>query len=56
LSNLKDFETRELVDELRKRSGVEYTLVTTNETYGVDNDGTLELEGEGPAIILVVTD
>ncbi len=56
MESLKDASTRELADELRKRAGVDTALVTMESTYGVDNDGILELEGEGPAIILVVTD
>jgi len=55
-ADLSQFFTRELVDELRKRSGVDTAIVDVESTYGVDNDGILELEGEGPAIILVVTD
>ena len=54
--NLAAVSTKALVAELRTRPGVAPADVDFDSTYGVANDGILELEGEGPVIILVVTD
>lgn len=45
---LKNFRTCELVEELKKREGVE--------THMAEPYGNVELEVDGPAIVLVVID
>ena len=46
--NVKEVTTRDLVEELREREGVEVRLVGPSETLAVETDG--------PAIVLIVTD
>lgn len=46
--NVKEVTTRDLVEELRKREGVDVRLVGPSETLAVETDG--------PVIVLIVTD
>lgn len=59
LSEIKEFTTKELVDELRKREGVQAIDVKPYHPYfiSVDEDfEDVEIDETGPAIILVVRD
>lgn len=47
-TDLENVSTRDLVEELKKREGVEVEEYGAYEMY--------QTEGEGPAIILIVTD
>lgn len=56
--DLSNVPTCELVEELKKREGVNTLVANPNMMYEVhvdDENGSYE-EDEGPAIILIVTD
>ncbi len=50
-----NYSTRELVEELASRTGVKKITAEPERKYSVDAE-TVGLSGEGPAVILVVTD
>lgn len=57
--DLKNVSTRDLVEELKKREGVETCGISLEESYSleVDHNGYHDTYvDEGPAIILIVTD
>ena len=57
--DLKNVSTRDLVEELKKREGVETCDISLEESYSleVDHNGYYDTYvDEGPAIILIVTD
>lgn len=57
--DLKSVSTRDLVEELKKREGVETCDISLEESYTmeVDHNGYCDTYmDEGPAIILIVTD
>ena len=57
--DLKNVSTRDLVEELKKREGVETCDISLEESYflEVDHNGYHDnYVDEGPAIILIVTD
>lgn len=58
---LADYSTKELVEELQRRDGVEQYEVSPHQPYninmlGTDNYVESAIVGEGPALILVVID
>ena len=55
-SALKDFPTSALVEELKTREGVETHDVPFERGYSLEIDCDGWHEGDGPAIILIVTD
>ncbi len=61
LSSISDYSTKELVNELSKREGVEQMKVAPHKDYLINVDENFEgekdgCEGTGSAIILIVTD
>ena len=54
--DLKDVPTRKLVEELRKREGVESHDVPFEGEYTLKIDATGHYIGDGPAIVMIVTD
>jgi len=58
MSEIKKFTTKELVEELRNREGVETVNINVGEEYFIDSINDVErdsIEDTGPAIILIVT-
>ena len=53
--NLKEFSTKQLVEELKSREGVERLIAEPYEEYAL-GVGVKKVEGTGPAILLIVTD
>lgn len=54
--NLKSVSTRDLLEELKSREGVEAIKVSPYEDYTIEVELDDDINGSGPAIILVVTD
>ncbi len=59
--SISDYSTKELVNELLKREGVEQMNVAPHKDFVISIDENFEgkrdgCEGEGSAIILIVTD
>ena len=54
--DLKDVPTCKLVEELRKREGVESHDVPFESEYTLKIDATSHNIGDGPAIVMIVTD
>lgn len=61
LNGISDYSTKELVNELLKREGVEQMNVAPHKDYSISIDENFDgekdgCEGTGSAIILIVTD
>ena len=54
-ADLAALETRELVEELRKREGVESIVILSQAFYAIYMDGAGQKK-YGPAILLIVED
>ena len=57
MSEIKKFTTKELVEELRNRKGVETVDIDVGEEYLIDSLNDIErdsIEDIGPAIILII--
>ena len=54
-SSLKNFSTKQLIEELRTREGVKDFVIPPYERYQIINDITIA-EDIGPAVILIVID
>ena len=54
--NLKSVSTRDLVEELKTREGVETVEVDPYDEYAVEVEIDTDHRGTGPAIIMIVTD
>ena len=54
--NLKSVSTRDLLEELKAREGVQSISVLPYEEYTIEVEVDGDIYGTGPAIILVVTD
>lgn len=55
MTDIKEYTTRELVEELKKREGVEHVQCQPYEDYAISSN-TAMLNDTGPAVILVVID
>lgn len=54
--NLKDIPTRDLLEELKKREGVQTVEVDPYDEYAVEVELDVDIRGNGPAVICIVTD
>jgi len=54
--NLKDIPTRDLLEELKNREGVQTVEVDPYDEYAVEVEFDVDIRGNGPAVICIVTD
>lgn len=56
--NIENFTTKDLVEELQKREGIKKIKINVGEEYFISSSDIEidEIENDGPAIILIITD
>lgn len=55
-NKLENISTKDLVEELKKRIGVETVIVDVEEHFTIDVYNSISRSDRGPATILIITD